>query len=230
METYRTTKCGQHGHRELTVQLREPSPIPNLHNLLVDYFEDGVATGKQFKPGQTVRLGWATLRLCERADGTIGVEEREPAPTPTWVEGVDRALHDVWLQKEIVASVGLLDQLSFPSHDEMMMISDCAIDAPALIMTRIAGDDLPEDFSGWMISCAEDHDHGERHALPLLALAANHPGLVQLLALPRHAVVLVVYAEKPNAPEGTARIEPHVFWNGEELAPKPGSYLAALQA
>jgi len=55
------------------------------------------------------------------------------------------------------------------------------------------------------------------------------PGLVQLLALPHATTVLVLWRAKANAPEGMRRIEPHVFWNGEEIVPKPDSYLAALQ-
>ena len=66
--------------------------------------------------------------------------------------------------------------------------------------------------------------------LPLLALAANHPGLVQMLALPHGCTVLAVWKEKPNAPPGRKRIEPHVFRDAGELKPQPGSYLASLQA
>ena len=230
MHTHRTTRCSAAGHRELTIQLVADPLLPDLHQVLIDYFEAAVARGSKFLPGQTVQLGWAVLRLRERDDGTIGVEERELTPEPTWIEAVDRALRDVWLQREIVASVGLMDELAFPTQDEGALVADCVNDATELVMTRIAAADAPEGFSGWMVACAKDHDHGERAYVPLLAIAANHPGLVQLLALPHGTSVLVLFRAKANAPAGMLRIEPHVFRDGEEITPTRGSYLAALQA
>ena len=227
MQAHRTTRCSAAGHSEFTIQLRDKSPIPMVHQMLVSYFEDAVANGTKFKPGQTVLIGWAVLKLCERSDGTIGVMERELTPEVKWHESVDRALHDVWLQKEICASVGL--DLAFPRQDEMALVSECAMEG-ACIMTRIAADELPQGFSGWMFACTEDHDHGERAQLPLLAVAAMQPGLVQLLALPHGTSVLVMFREKPNAPKGMLRIEPHVFRDGDEITPRENSYLAGLQA
>ena len=177
MQTYRTTRCAGHGHRELTVQIAAPSPIPAAQQILIQYFEGAVAAGTTFAPGQTVRLGWATLRLCDRDDGTLGVEERERGPAARWIESVDHALADVWTQREIVSSVGLLDRIAFPGQDEAAMVADCALDADALVMTRIDGDDLPATFSGWTLACAAEHDHGERHIVPLLAIAAKLPAL-----------------------------------------------------
>jgi hypothetical protein len=230
MPTHRTTRCGAAGHREFTIQLTRQLPVPDLHRMLVDYFEGAVTRGTKFLPGQTVQVGWSTLRLCERSDGTLGVEERELAPEPAWIESVDRALMDAWLQKEVASSVELLDELRFPRQDEGVLVADCALEADAVLLTRIPDDDLPEGFSGWALACAEDHDHGERSVVPLLAVAANQPGLVQFLALPHGTSVFVVYREKPDAPAGTTRIEPHVFRDGDELVPRPGSYLAALRA
>jgi hypothetical protein len=229
MIAHKTTACSRHSHREFTIQLAERSPIPDIHRLLIEYFEESVARGTKFLPGQTVLLGWAQLKLCDRRDGTIGVQERELSPDEQWVETVDRALNDTWFQKEIVASVGLLDELSFPRQFEDVIVTDCALNANDLLALRLANDRLPEGFSGWSLTCAEDHDHGEKQVIPLLAVAATLPAMVQLLALPHDTVVLVAFREKPDAPPGMLRIEPHVFRHGEELVPKPGSYLAALQ-
>jgi hypothetical protein len=226
MNAHRTTKCGEHGHPEFTIQLRATAPIPNVERILLDFFEDAVARGTKFLPSQTVQLGWSRLRLKGRSDGTIGVEERELTPEVAWTESVDRALVDVWLQKEIAASVGLLDALAFPKQDEMMMAADCALGDEPILMVRIEAAELPEGFSGWSLACAREHDHGQRHVVPLIALAANSPGLVQLLALPHGTQVLVKHAPKG----GMLRIEPHVFRDGKEITPREGSYLAALQS
>lgn len=229
MQIHRTTSCGGFGHREITLQLTG-SPVPGLHRGLIDYFERAVARGAKFLPGQTVQVGWSTLRICERADGTLGVQERELQPTLAWTESVDRALYDLWVQREIVASVGLQDKLTFPAQDDLVMVSGCGMEGHgAMVFIRLPAQGLPERFSGWTLACAQNHDHGERHILPLMAIAATRPGLVQLLALPHDTTVLVRYAEKPDAP-GALRIEPHVLRDGREIAPSPGSYLAALQA
>jgi hypothetical protein len=233
MQAHRTTKCNDFGHREITLQLAAPMKIPNAHGALLDYFERAVARGTKFLPEQTIRFGWSTLMLCDRSDGTIGVQERALTPKLQWIETVDRALRNVWYQQQVVSSVGLDDEISFPAEDDHFMVAECVNEAPVgmpLVLTRLAADDLPERFSGWTLSCADDHDHGERKFLPLLALASTHPGLVQFLALPHDTLVFVGFAAKENLPAGTARIEPHVFRDGDELAPKPGSYLAALQA
>jgi hypothetical protein len=221
VQAHRTTKC---------TAATKPPPIPDLQTMLLNYFEASVARGTKFLPNQTVQIGWSLLKLCDRPDGTLGVQERELTPELAWIEQVDRALADVWLQKQIAASVGLADALTFPRQDEAALVADCAMNDSQLVMTRLPDDELPEGFSGWMLACTEDHDHGERQQLPLLGVAAMNPGLVQLLALPHGTSVLVLYVAKPNAPEGTLRIEPHVFRDGEEIVPVDGSYLAMLQS
>ncbi|HLL22586.1 MAG TPA: hypothetical protein VK427_10660 [Kofleriaceae bacterium] len=229
MQLHRTTSCTAAGHREVTLQLAKPSPLPDLHRILIDYFEAAVSRGMRFLPNQTIQLGWSVLRLCERDDGTLGVEERALAPEVTWIEAVDRALADVWTQREIARSVGLADALAFPYQDDRALVANCVLEATELVMTRVSGDDLPAGFSGWMLACARDHDHGERAYVPLIAVATMQPALVQLLALPHDTSVLVVFRWKPSGPSGAMRIEPHIFRRGEEIIPAAGSYLAALQ-
>src|SRR5688500_14345057 len=149
MQTHRTTRCAAAGHREFTIQLVADSPLPDLQRVLIEYFEGAVARGSKFTPGQTVQLGWAILKLVDRSDGTIGVQERELTPEVTWTESVDRALRDMWLQREIVASVGLLDQLSFPRQDDAALVAECMHGSTELVMTRVSAEDAPEGFSGW---------------------------------------------------------------------------------
>jgi hypothetical protein len=131
-------------------------------------------------------------------------------------------------QREIGASVGL-DDSAFPGQDDGALVARCALEANELVLTRLPAVELPDNLSGWMLACASEHDHGERSLVPLLAIAAIQPALVQLLALPHGTSVLVVFREKPAEP-GALRIEPHVFRGGTEIVPKPGSYLAGLQA
>lgn len=229
MQVHRTTRCSESGHPEVTLQLPDTVPIPGLYKILIEYFEASVARGVKFLPGQTVQFGWSVLRMIERGDGTLGVQERERTPEMSWTELLGRSLDEFWMQKEIVDSVGLLDAVAFPHQDEIALVARCAMEAKTLVMTRVPDDELPEGFSGWMFACTEDHDHGDRVQLPLLGVAAMQPGVVQLLALPHGTSVLVVYRQKADAPEGMLRIEPHVFRGSQEITPAPDSYLAALQ-
>lgn len=230
VQAYRTTKCTAAGHREVTLQLSKPPPLTDMHQMLINYFEAAAARGTRFLPDQTVQIGWSLLRLVDREDGTLGVQERELTPNVKWTEQVDRAIVDVWLQKEVAMSVGMLDELTFPRQDDTALVADCALAKTQLVMTRLPDQDLPQGFSGWMFACAAEHDHGDRKQVPLLAIAAIQPGLVQLLALPHGTSVLVLYVASPDTPEGMLRIEPHVYRGSQEIVPVPGSYLAALHA
>jgi hypothetical protein len=229
VQQHRTKSLARHGHREVTLQLAAPLPVPNLQDMLLKYFENAVARGTKFLPGQTVRFGWSALRLCERSDGTLGVEERALTAEPGWTESVDRALLDTWLQKEVCASVGLLEEMTFPKQDDTVMVADCALDGGSLLMIRLEADSLPQPFSGWTLTCAEEHDHGERHFVPLLAVAANQPGLVQFLALPHDTWLLISYVAPDDAQPDVLRIMPSIFRGDDELEPRPGSYIASMQ-
>ncbi|MBM4781787.1 MAG: hypothetical protein GQE15_29265, partial [Archangiaceae bacterium] len=99
-----------------------------------------------------------------------------------------------------------------------VLVSRCSEDADAVVLTRVDAGSAAQAWSGWSLSCSQDHDHGERFTLPLLALSALRPTLVPFLALPAGCVVV--------ARSGPA----HVFLDGKELSPKPGSYLQVLNA
>ncbi|MFZ5443384.1 MAG: immunity protein Imm33 domain-containing protein [Myxococcota bacterium] len=217
MVSFTTTGCGAHGHPDFTVQFAEKPLIPHGERLLLDYFESAVSSGTKFKAGQTVGVGSHVLRLTKRADGTLGVEEPIPSPNEEWVEAVDRTVREVTFQRWICDSVGL--ELSFPPPQTDVLVAACAEGAENLVLTRLAADELGAGFSGWMLACAADHDHGERHQLPLLALSAMHPFCVQFLALPPEVVVLLT-------PPGHG----HVFFKGKQLEPRPRSYLSGLNA
>ena len=230
MQSYRTTGCEKLGHREFTIQLEEESPIPDLHRILSDYFETSIAEGTVFSPGETVQIGWSNLRLCDRDDGTIGVEERQLTADVQWTESVDRALIDTWYQREVAASLGLLDELTFPTQDDAIMVAKCAENAMNVVLARHPNEGMDEGISGWSLVCTEEHDHGERQFLPLIAIAVFKPSLVQFLALPHDSVVLALYGEKSGAPTGQLALQPYVLRGGEKVDPLPGSYLAALGA
>lgn len=226
---YRTTNCTTFGHREITIQLRQPPPIEGVHRHLLTYFEQAVANGTVFRQGETVQFGWSTLRICEGPDKTLGVEERELDPEGTWTQSVDRALRDIFFQLEVGKSVGLQDALCFPRQDQLARVQPCIQRGAKMLFMRLPDNDLPAAFSGWSLRCQADHPHEEADFCPLLAIASLNPELVQFLALPHDSAVLVQWKETPNAPSaGLARVDPQLFLQGQPLAPVEGSYLAML--
>ena len=77
--------------------------------------------------------------------------------------------------------------------------------------------------SGWFVGCMDDsHDHQLPDALtvvPLIEIAVKVPPLTQFFALPEGTDVVV---------SGPGRIRARVFVEGEEVKPREGSYLHAL--
>ncbi|MDP2273411.1 MAG: hypothetical protein Q8N23_02450 [Archangium sp.] len=221
MKEFRTTQCAAFDHAEFTLRFLRDVPVPDLEKMLIGYFENAVATGTRFKPGQTVQLGWATLRLTQRDDGTLGVLEPDLKHELKWIESVDQSLLETWRQKEVLASLGLLEKADYPRQALQAVVCSRTWDAPAFMMGRTEPS-APTD-SGWFVGCMDDaHDHQSPEALsvvPLIEIAVKVPPLTQFFAMPQGTDVVV---------SGPGRIRARIFVEGEELKPREGSYLDAL--
>lgn len=218
---YRTTGCAAHGHREFTLAFAHDVPVPGLERMLLGYFEGAVAQGTQFKPGQTVQLGWATLRLTQRADDTLGVLEPDLKHELKWVESVDQSLLDTWRQKEVLESLGLTARADFPRQALQAIVCSRVWEAEAFVLGRAEATSATD--SGWFVGCTDEaHDHQEPEALtvvPLIEIAVRLPPLTQFLALPSGTDVVA---------SGPGRVRARVFVDDAEVTPKAGSYLASL--
>ena len=219
---FRTTHCAQHDHSEFTLRFLTEVPVPGLEKMLIGYFENAVASGTKFKPGQTVQVGWATLRLTQRDDGTLGVLEPDLKTELRWIESVDQSLLETWRHKEVLDSLGLLERANYPRQALQAVVCSRALDAPSAFMMGRTAPSAPTD-SGWFVGCMDDsHDHQLPDALtvvPLIEIAVKVPPLTQFFALPEGTDVVV---------SGPGRIRARVFVEGEEVKPREGSYLHAL--
>lgn len=209
--TYTTSGCSRFGHPEVTVTFLEPPLIPDGERLVLGHVESAVARGVRFGAGQTLAVGGHLLRFCERSDGTLGLEEPEPSPKERWIEGVDRTVREVTLQKYVAESVGLGPV--FPPPRSSLLVTRCSEDSDAVILTRLDAGNAGKGLSGWRLTCAESHDHGEPFVVPMLAMSALTPGLVPFLALPPDCVA--------HVSSGPAR----VVYRGQERHPVEGSFL-----
>lgn len=221
MTEFRTTRCAAFQHSEFTLRFLSEVPVPGLEKMLLGYFENAVAEGSRFKPGQSVQVGWATLRLTQREDGTLGVLEPDLKTELKWIESVDQSLLETWRQKEVLDSLGVLERADFPRQALQAVVCSRTFEAPAFMMGRTAPS-TPSD-SGWFVGCMdESHDHQLAEALsvvPLIEIAVKVPPLTQFFALPQGTDVVV---------SGPGRIRARVFVEGEEVKPREGSYLDAL--
>jgi len=185
--------------------------------------EESVARGTRFAAGETLRYGWATLRLKERGDGTLGIEEQSSkAGEDSWDEFVDTTLMQVWYQREVGRSLAVEDRLAFPAQGQAAVFCTRVEQVQRWFLARHP---MPDPFSGWHLFCADkQHDHdsdGSVLAAELFHLAARFPFVTQFLALPVETVVGI---------EGPGRIRARVMIDGELVTPLAGSYLAALNA
>ena len=221
MTEFKTTRCSSSGHSEFTLRFLNDVPVPGLEKMLIGYFENAVASGTQFKPGQTVQLGWATLRLTQRDDGTLGVLEPDLKHELKWVESVDQSLFETWRQKEVLDSLELLERADYPRQAFQAIVCSKTFETNAFMLGRTEPH-APSD-SGWFVGCMDGaHDHQKPEALsvvPLIEIAVKVPPLTQFFALPAGTDVVVT---------GPGRVRARVFVDGEERKPRVGSYLEAL--
>ncbi len=219
--TLRSTTCAASGHPEFTLTLRRELPAPGLEGMLLAYFEHRVRRGVRFAPGQVAVFGGATLRVCARPDGTLGVEELVPGPEPRWREGVDGALWTTWVQNEVVRSVQLEHDLSFARDVSTAVVCTHLLNAPGVFLHRSAP--TGDDDSGWFAGCLDPrHAHSEvpnLEGMVLSHLAAVCAPVVPFLALPVGSSVVV---------HGPGRVKAEVAFQGQQLIPLPGSYLDVL--
>ncbi|MFQ6331397.1 hypothetical protein ACLMAL_35425 [Nocardia sp. CWNU-33] len=188
---------------------------------VLDDIQDAIADGTRFTAGQTVRSGWRTLRLVERPDGLLGLEERVTGDR--WVEQVDHTLRESWTQRQVVGGLGLEASIGFPADTQLAAVADCVDETvSALTLSRDSlGDSM---HSGWTVTCARSHAHGVRRTRTLWELAESLPFVTAFLALPAPISVRIDTSRGTDTTAIRARV---LLWD-RELLPEPGSYTAEL--
>jgi hypothetical protein len=222
MISFATSGLGQHGHREIRFLFSEPVPVPHLERLLLGYFENAVASGVKFEPGQRIDLGGSLLRMFDRGDGTLGVRDVGSDGEDIAPESVHRALMRTWCRQEVARSWELTP--SFPSpHHRAIVCSQLEASKHAVLLKHL--EPTSPDDSGWYIGCTDpNHSHDSEDNLGvvyLLQIGDRYPWLDQFFALPVGTDLIVEMNQRVSVP---------ALWRGEgePIAPKPGSYVAAL--
>ncbi|RJO73652.1 hypothetical protein D5S18_20960 [Nocardia panacis] len=172
--------------------------------------------GFRFTAGQTIQCGARTLRLIDRPDGFIGLQERLPGNE--WSEQVDNTLREQSRQRRFLRSMGAPDDwLQFPADHQQVRVGWCVNETTSALVFARAEEDGLSRFSGWTLTCDREHDHAAENARPIWELCESFPFLAQLLPLPPN---LSVHIDLPGGAASDA-IRFRILTHGLEIVRDP---------
>ncbi|MGA2233761.1 MAG: hypothetical protein ABSH22_22880 [Tepidisphaeraceae bacterium] len=213
METV-TTKCSVLKHPEFHVKFDCAIPDVDVHTL-VSFLEQSVKGGTHYQHGQLIELGSMIFRLVA-VNGYLETEEPDLLGFPiTWREGVTNSLRLLRLQKDIAESVGLGDNLDFPSIRQGLLVGADLLDGSNTFVSERLHPEGTD--SGWFIGRPDSQlDYNEPRSLRRISVyqaILGWPHISGFLALPEGIRV--------EAPSGRLQISR----NGKPLEIRKGSFL-----
>lgn len=220
MKFLRTMTCAQHGHPEFRISF-DSAVAANDAKWLLGWLEESVAEGTRFEIGQTCQVGWVVTEVRQHESGDLILWEPDMRSLPVqWSAAVSYTLAHLRVQKDVAESVLGAEDLLFPSMRQSALICTRLAENKDVVMERAESNGAD---SGWFCGCREKgHDHNdvaELRRVSLYEAAIRHaPQIVPYLGLPP-GVLLCIGSGAPK-----------IFFAGEPLPFKPGSYLAARYA
>ena len=210
-----TTECGRFGHPEFRLVVDEAVVLDVDMQFARRMFEEWVASGSRFSDDQTVQLGWSLLKVRANSDQTISLLEPDFVSRPiNWVDSLTASLRHLRLHKDTCESFFSPEQLACPPLQLACIVCSRFGAATEIMMDR---SEVEGQASGWFLGCREHHDHNDVNELEKVsvyeAVLRNHCAL-PYLGLPAGTMV----ATMPSAPT--------VFFQGERVPPRPGSFVA----
>jgi len=189
----RRTAAGVPGQAEFTLSYVSEMGVDLSLDWFVQWLETRIRNGEHFKVGESLRVGWLTCFIAARPDGTLAIHEPDFQTIPmTLTEAVSRTLGQLWYQRQVADSVGLVEKLDFPSCDQLAMMCTAFAGADTVVLHRFTHE---ADESGWFVGCNnaghDHHDPAEIDYVSLYDLAVRNPAIVGFLALPADCTVIV---------------------------------------
>lgn len=184
-----TSRCRVFGHREFALTYEADVVVQPDVSWLLNHLETEVATGKEFIPGQTLRIGWMITQIAEVGHDSklLTINEPDFRGLPlVWVEGVTSTLAQLRAQKSAIESCESGLEASFADVRQSAL---CCARAGAVgyHMERF---EVEGRDSGWFIGCSECQRHDLKR-LSLYELACRHPVLVDFMAFPNGSEILL---------------------------------------
>lgn len=208
------------GHPPIEVEVGDVPPA--ITDGFVSWLERSMAAGTRFEIGQTILYGASFVKVAEGRDGRLALLGVEPGSMPwRWIGSIEQALRDTYVQRSMVESFGLLEQLDFPDVQAAAYCCARAGTAKESALLREAA--AIEHESGWFVMCGDpDHDHSdpdELECVSLYEMTLRFPILTAFLGMPVESTIY--FGE-----EGFVA----AFHGERELEVIPGTLLAATRA
>jgi hypothetical protein len=208
-----TTKCSEWKHPEFRLEFDSAIPQADV-DVLVSFLEESVRGGARYEDGQTIEFGSMIFRLAAVGD-VLAAEEPDLLTFPiSWKAGITQSLMLLRLQKDIAESVGLGDELDFPSILYSVLVgADLTEGLDTLVLDRAEpyGSD-----SGWFVgrldSTIDYNDAANLFRISVYQAIVNWPRIAGFLALPAGSRV-----------ETSERLQ--ISHNGQPLTIQKGSFL-----
>ena len=183
----RTAGCNALGNPLFSYRFDPAAIIGPDADWLSALLESAVGEGRVFGSGETIQIGWMINLLKEHGDHTLAVFEPDFESFPIeWVDSVTTTLQHLRLQKDVFESVGLSQQLQFPTILQSSLVgADVDKSAQRLVLER--AEEIAND-SGWFIGHAEStcdyNDPGNLRRCSLYEVGMLVPKSIMFLALP----------------------------------------------
>jgi hypothetical protein len=211
-----TKICKEYGQPEISVECDDKAfLVPGLQWLL-KWLETEVTKGRRFLPGETVQVGWSILEIRQHGNDALTLFEPDFKSMPIkFVDSVSNTLFHLLLQKSVVESLGLMDEILPPRLQDSAIICTEFGKSESFMMSRLSPTDAD---SGWFFGCSSSvHDHQRNESLRRISLYEAAIRLevrvIPFLALP--ADIYVEFCEET----------PYFMRGDRELVIHSGSYL-----
>lgn len=212
-----TSGCAQFNHPEIQVCVSNRAvPAADIAWFL-QFLEQSVAAGEQFRAGETLQVGWMLTRIEETPDGRLRITEPDMRAVPIlFVDSIDSTLTHLRNQKDVVESLLPAVDTDFPSLRQSAVVHLNYKTAHRLLLTRYPANGME---SGWLLSDLDDReaqsDPTKFLRVSLYQFGVDRPDLIRFFAIPSGLQVAI---------DGFVG----VLGADGELAQAPGSYLAEL--
>jgi hypothetical protein len=180
-----TIKCSGYNHPDF--QLVVDSAVPQVDvDVLASFLEQSVQEGTRYGDGQTIDFGSMLFRLVT-SDGFLTLQEPDLRTIPiSWTEGITNSMKLLRLQKDIGESIGLGDELDFPSiRCSLLVGADLAEGLDTLVLERSEPDGLD---TGWFVGRLDTeidyNDPANLRRISVYQAILDTPLIAGFLALP----------------------------------------------
>jgi len=208
---YRSDEIGD--HPIIVIRISDESIPPQDVKAVMEGLEYQIRQGEEFKPGESLQLGFILNQFSQLDDGRLILQEPDMKSIPvSFVSTMNYTFKTLRVQKEVVESIGKNTPLDYPSVQQAIAVHKDYAQSKSVMLERIAADD---EQSGWWLHRQGGSKTEDYQLISLFQFAVERPDLVKFLALPQGSKTHII----ENAPI-------RIFNNNEEIQIRERSFLA----